>query len=71
MELNLSSTIIRSMVSKVLAKIIRNKLGCEVDVVINDLQVGTVDGKIKATLNLDAEMKQDDFAKTIRKHFDL
>ena len=62
-KMKLSTKLMRGIVSKMLSKIISNKIGCRVDVQFNKLEILSTDGKIYLNTDLNAEMAIDDFVK--------
>lgn len=62
-KMKLSTKLMRGIVSKMLSKIISNKIGCRVDVRFNKLEILSTDGKIHLNTDLNAEMAIDDFVK--------
>lgn len=67
MKLNLTSKFMRGIVSKVVAKAIKKKLGYEVKVQINDLDVSMLDGDTNISLNVEVGCKSNEFMKIMNK----
>lgn len=66
LKLNLNTNFMRGIVSKLIAKAIRKKLGYDVSVLINSVNVVANDGKIKLHVDADAEMNSVEFTKLIK-----
>lgn len=52
---------LRSYATKLIKKLIMSKVGYDVDVIIDNIQIEEDQGKMKASLNLNLEMDNDDF----------
>lgn len=60
LKLVLNTRFMRGLVTKLLSKAIYKKIGCRVDVQINEIKAETHDGKISIHMDLDAEMNTED-----------
>lgn len=65
LKLNLSTRFMRNMVTKMLARSIKKKYGYQIDILLHELKIEAIDGKIFIHANVDAEMDKADFAKMI------
>lgn len=65
LKLKLSTTFMRGIVAKLIAKAIYKKLGYKVDILLNEIEVRTENGKVRLHANVDAEVNNADFAKII------
>lgn len=70
LKLSFGSNFMRGIVAKILGKMIRKQLGCDVDILFNEIKVTAVDGKIHIHADIDAETTYEDFM-TIVKNSDL
>lgn len=66
LKLNLTSKLMRGIITK----LIRKKLGCDIDIQINDMNVSTVDGNIHLHVDANADIAHTEFIKLI-KHIGL
>ena len=66
LKLNLSAGFMRSMIAKIIARAIRKKLGCDIDILINNISVQAKEGKIRIHADLDAETSNENFIKMIK-----
>lgn len=66
LKLKLSTRFMRGFVAKLVAKTISKKLGYDIDILINEIEVKTDDGKVKLHLSVDAQMENDEFKKVIK-----
>lgn len=67
LKLNLGTNFMRNIVSKLLAKAIRKKLGYDVSILINSVNVSyNNDGKIKLHVDADGEMNSVEFLKLMK-----
>lgn len=65
MRLKLSTKIMRSMVSKIIAKAIFKKTGCKVNIQLNDLDISIFNGETSISTNVEVKMNSDEFYKII------
>lgn len=70
LKLNLSTRFMRNIVTKMLAKAIKKKFGYEMDILLHELKVEAVDGRVFIHVNADAEMDKTDFAKLVTQNED-
>ena len=66
MKLNLTSKFMKGIVTKILATVIRKKLGYKIDIQLNDVIVVARDGKVHIHADVDAETTDEEFAKIIK-----
>lgn len=60
LKLNLSTRIMRTIVTKILAKAIYKKTGYDVNIQINELKAEAFDGKVRVHIDVDADMNGED-----------
>lgn len=66
LKLNLSSRFMKGIVTKMIAKTIKKKLGYQIDIQLHELTVEATGGKVYIHVNADAEMNNSDFAKLVK-----
>ena len=66
MKIKLSTKLMRGLVSKLLAKLIRDKIGCNVALDFSEIEVKTVDGHVSIHANVDAVISNDEFMKIVK-----
>lgn len=66
MLINLKSKFMRKVVSKLLSKSIKSKIGYEIDVQFDELNASFEDGEITVKANLEAKMSKDEFMKILK-----
>ena len=66
LKLKLSTKFMRGIVAKLVAKAIYKKVGYEIDIQLNEIEVETIDGKIKLHVNVDAELDNNEFTKIVK-----
>lgn len=66
LKLKLSTKFMRGIASKLIAKAISKKLGCKVDIQLNDLDISVVDGETKINTNVELKMDSDEFMKLMK-----
>lgn len=58
MKLNLRTNFMRSIVSKIIAKVVFSKFGVKPEIQINEIEAELVDGKIRFHINADGEISE-------------
>ena len=66
LKLKLSTKFMRGMVAKLLSKMISKKLGCDIDILINEIEIRNEDGKVRLHANVDAETNSEDFVTIVK-----
>lgn len=66
LKLSLGPSFLRQTVAKILGKVIRKKLGCDMDILIRDINLTTSEGRISVHVDLDAEMANEELTKLIK-----
>ena len=66
LKLILSTKFMKGLVAKMIAKAIKKKTGYDIKVQLNEIVVGTVDGKICVHANVDAEINSEDFVQIVK-----
>lgn len=66
MKLKLSTTFLRGIVSKIISRMIYKKYGCKLDIQLNDLIIKYSDGKARLCLDVESEIKSEDFMKIVK-----
>ena len=67
MKLKLTTKFMRGIVSKLIEKSIYKKYGCIVNVQLNDLDIGIVDGETTINTNVEAKISSEEFKKIMTK----
>lgn len=66
LKLNLSTRIMRTIVTKILAKAIYKKTGYDVNIQINELKADACDGKVRVHIDADVEMNGEDLMNALK-----
>ena len=66
LKIKLSTRFMRGIIANLISKTVSKKLGCDINVLINEIEVETRDGKIHLHANVDAEVNNDDFVNIIK-----
>ena len=66
LKLNLTSKFMKGIVTKILAKMIKNQLGYDIDIELNDIHVVAKDGKVHLHADVDAEITNEQFGDLIK-----
>lgn len=66
LKLNLTSKFMKGIVTKVIAYIIKTKLGYNIDVQLNEITVNATDGKIRVHADIGAETSNEELLKIIK-----
>lgn len=65
--LKLSTKFMKGLVAKRLSKKIYQKLGCKIDIQLNDVQIDTADSDIKLHINADGKMSRAEFERLMER----
>lgn len=66
MKINLGSKFMRKIVSKFLAKQIQKKIGCKIDINLEELKVSFEDGDTTIKTNVELKMNSVEFTKIMK-----
>lgn len=66
LKLKLSTKWMRGIVTSLVSKAIKKKYGYDIDILLNEIDIKTEDGKIRIHANVDAEVSNEEFAKIIK-----
>lgn len=66
LKLILSTRFMKGLVAKMIAKAIKKKTGYDITIQLNEIVVGTVDGKVCVHANVDAEIETEDFVQIVK-----
>lgn len=67
LKLKLSTKFMRNLLAGYISRVLRKKLGYEVEVDIEEVSIETVDGKVKLHLNVGAEVERDEFMRIVKR----
>ena len=65
--MNIGSVFMKKLIAKIIGRVIRKKLGCDVDICLSEVNVAFDGEKAKVHLNADAEMSKDELMKIVKK----
>lgn len=66
MKVKLSTNFMRSIVAKLIAKTIYKKYGYKVNIQLNDLDIGIIDGETKISTNVEIALNSKEFMKIVK-----
>lgn len=66
LKLKLSTKFMRSMVANLISKALYKKLGYNIDILLNEIEVKNEDGKILVHVDADAEVDNGEFVKILK-----
>lgn len=66
LKLKLSTKFMRGIVAKLISKALVKKLGYEIDILLNEIEVKTEDGKVHLHIDADAEIENSEFKKMLK-----
>lgn len=66
MRVKLSTKFMRNLVSKLIARAIRKKLGYKVEIQLNDLDISVIDGETNIKTNVEIKLNNDEFIKIMK-----
>ena len=65
-EMNIQSKFMTGLVSRIVKKVLRAKLGCEVDIQLNEFRTTVIDDKTHVHLDLDADLTKEELNKLLK-----
>ena len=72
MKISLSTKLMRGLIAKLLKKVIRDKTGYSIDILLNQITIShTENGKIDVRVDMNAEIDEKEFLKITRIMDDL
>ena len=66
LKLNLSSKLMRGIVTKLISKAVYKKTGYKIEIELNNINVEVTNGKAHIHVNADAEIDNDELMKIVR-----
>ena len=66
LKIKLSTRIMRSIVAKLISKLIFKKTGYEINIQLREIEISNAEGKVQLHIDADADMSNDDFTKLIK-----
>ena len=66
MRVKLKSNFMKNIVAKLLARVIYKKFGYKVNIQLNDIDLWSIDGDTTMKLNIEAQMKSEEFNKLMK-----
>ena len=66
MRIKLSTSFMRGIVSKLIARFIYKKYGYKVNIKLEDLDMWVIDGDTTVKLNVEAKLKSEDFKRIMK-----
>lgn len=66
LKLSLGPNFLRRTLASILGKMIRKKLGCNMDILIKDVDITAKDGRVSVHLDLDVETTNEEITKLIK-----
>ena len=65
-EMRIESKFARSVISKLLRRVLRKKLGYDIDIWVNELHATITDGKTHLHMDVDAELDKEELMKILK-----
>lgn len=66
LKIGLSTKLMRGIVSKLISKLVQEKLGYKVDIQLNGVQVEMKEDRVHLHLNVDADLDKNDFVDILK-----
>ncbi len=66
---NIVSEFTRKILSKLAGQLLRKNLGCEINVLLNGINVTICDGKTRIHLDVDAEIEKEELQRLFKNQF--
>ena len=70
LKLKLQTKLMRGIVAKLLSKMMYTKLGCKVDISLNEIDVSVTNGMAHIHANLDGSVRQEDLMNIVKENFE-
>lgn len=67
MKLKLSTRLMRGIAAKLIARAIKKKYGCKVNIQLNELDLNVVDGDANLSINAEVKMDNKEFMEIMKK----
>lgn len=67
LKMKLCTKFMRNLLAGYISRVLYKKLGYEIGVDIEEVSIETVDGKVKVHLNVDADMKNEEFMRIVKR----
>lgn len=64
--MKIGSNLMKGVIAKLLKKVLKNKLGYEIDIILDEFEATITDGKAHIHLNIDADMSKEELMKLIK-----
>ena len=71
LKLKLSTKFMRGIVANLVSKAIAKKVGYNIDILLNEIEVKNEGGKIHLHINADAEVENSEFVKMLKSFVDV
>lgn len=65
-EMKIKSAFTTGLLSKVIKKILKRKLGVDIDICLNEITLSVVDGKTHAHIDADCELQKEQLLKLMK-----
>lgn len=66
-EMKIVSKFTTNMISKLVKRVLRKKLGYDIDIQLNEIKTTITDGKTHVHLDVDAELEKEELVKILKK----
>ena len=67
MKLKLSTRLMRGIAAKLIARAVKKKYGCKVNIQLNELDLNVVDGDANLSINAEVKMDNKQFMEIMKK----
>lgn len=65
-EMKIVSGFTRGIISKLIMVALRKKIGCDIDIQLNNIKASVVDGKTHIHVDVDAELEKEELVKILK-----
>ena len=66
-ELKIRTPLVKALISRILKSVLKKNLGCDIDVMLNDLSVTIRDGKAHFCVNAEGSIGVSDISRILKK----
>lgn len=65
-EMKIGSKFMRTTLSKLIKRLLKKKIGYDIDIQLNEFTATIIDGKAQVHINADAELEKDELIKILK-----
>lgn len=66
-ELNIRTPLVKALIGRILKKALKKNLGCDIDILLNDVTVTVKDGRMRLCVNAQGDIEVSDISRILTK----